>query len=174
MECKRIHNISFIGTEIKGNLDFSESIIEGDAFLKNSKINGLFLIEKATFVKVSAQEEVYRRAKRICEEMGDKIGADEYYFKEMVAKRRQKTNFIIRNLEWLFLEEFFCYGVKPRNAFFFWLGIISIFSVLFWGFHVVDASNPFSYFIFQYRQCHEPGVWGDTPSSVDSSINRLR
>ena len=67
----------------------------------------------------------------------------------------------ISGLEWLFLDKIFCYGVRPRNTFFIWCGIILIFSGLFWIFHGVgNSTNPITYIYFSIVNAMTPGYSG--------------
>ena len=156
-----IHDISLIGTEIEEDLLFYESVFDGDVELKNSKIGGRFVIDNIVIKKPKAREEVYRRLKRDCEEAGQQSKADEYYFKEMAAKREQNGNTLMRGLEWLFLDKIFCYGVKPLNTFLIWCGIILIFSGLFWGFNAIsNVTTPVNYVYFSIVNAMTPGYSG--------------
>ncbi|ACL16764.1 Ion transport 2 domain protein [Methanosphaerula palustris E1-9c] len=162
--CK-IKNISFSGTDISNDLDLSKSTITGDATFKKSKITGSFIFSPNTFEKYSSQEEAFRRAKRACEEAGNKQRADEYYFKEMVAKRKQKKNAVIRSLDWIFLEKFFCYGVKPLNTFIIWMAVIGIFAGFFWMLQALPSPNPSGYIYFSIVNAMTPGYGGMYPNS---------
>jgi uncharacterized protein YjbI with pentapeptide repeats len=163
-ECQ-IKKISFNGTQISNDLDLSKSTITGDASFKNSKITGSFLFSPNTFKTYNSQEEAFRRAKRACEEAGNKQGADEYYFKEMVAKRKQKKNAVIRYLDWIFLEKFFCYGVKPLNTFIIWMAVIGIFAGFFWMLQALPSSDPSGYIYFSIVNAMTPGYGGMHPNS---------
>ena len=81
--------------------------------------------EKTEFLRPSAQQAACRTAKQVWESLGDRNEADEYFYKEMVARRRQKR-WPIRFGEWLFVQSPTKYGTSPLRLFATWvlLGVI--------------------------------------------------
>jgi hypothetical protein len=67
-----------------------------------------------------------RAAKQNCEQRGDRIGADEYFYKEMVARRSQNENKLYRHLERLFLDWPMKYGTSPSRLFGTWILLAAI------------------------------------------------
>jgi len=121
--------IYFSNSEFCGDTDFSEvsfnenvyfwrSMFKGGAyfkkvhFFKNAIFWGSrFLGESLTFRdskfnRPEDQEDACRRAKRVLEESGNKDEADYHYFREMEARRLQKTV-----NSWDFLSNYFDYEV---------------------------------------------------------------
>ena len=90
----------FINTTIQGDLRASETRVKSGVLFFNSRIGGYvdfltlstpFLVfDETEFDDPESQEEACRKAKIILEEMGDRELSDEYFYREMDAKRRQK------------------------------------------------------------------------------------
>jgi uncharacterized protein YjbI with pentapeptide repeats len=83
-------NASFEGAEIGETASFFGAKIGGNALFDRLEIKGKLSFRDAIFEKPEAQEESCRKAKRIWEEIGDRIEVDYYFYREMEAKRKLK------------------------------------------------------------------------------------
>ena len=81
---------SFDGAKIGRSASFDGAKIGGSASFDLLEIKGKLCFRDAIFEEPEAQEESCRKAKRICEDLGDRIEADYYFYREMEAKRKQK------------------------------------------------------------------------------------
>ena len=134
--------VAFNYSEIGGGIDIiHESSIVGVFYLDEAKIGGYFNLYRSEikgklsckstkFDKPSAQEEACRIAKIKCEESGYRTGADEYFYREMEAKRKQKGK-ILRFLE-LPIQYVFGYGTKWERVLFSWVLVVLICTFIFW------------------------------------------
>ena len=80
----------FNDAKIGRNAFFSRAKIGLGAWFDFSEIKGELIFKKTKFRFPAAQEKACRKAKRICEDLGDRIEADYYFYREMEAKRKQK------------------------------------------------------------------------------------
>ena len=103
----------------------------GDISFKNSK-----------FDKPKSQEKACRAAKNICEKQGDKEEADYYFYREMEAKRKQKS-FFTRKGEWGF-QKFLGYGIYPLRILLTFSVIFIIFSLIYWYITGIYIKNSFN------------------------------
>jgi len=146
-------SIWFCGTEVGGYPSFRNSELQGDIILKDAKlgtdtkliesiksygynvfddikIKGVLDIIDVKFGDLLTQEKACRKAKLIHELVGNKEEADNHYFHEMEAKRRQKKT-VSRYFE-LFLVQFaFGYGVRPLRVVGIYFFVIIIFAFVF-------------------------------------------
>jgi hypothetical protein len=95
--------------------------------------------KETRFKELASQEEACRKAKIISEHMGDRVEADYYFYKEMVAKRRQKK-FAVRVLE-LPVQHVFGYGTKWEWVLVIWLLTVSGFGFFYWIGNGVHQTN---------------------------------
>jgi|GEM_PF-687319 hypothetical protein len=95
----RITRPEFINVKIHNNLIFNRVYFVSDEMwnltaLPNIAtevtINGYMLVEDCRFSNPEIEEAVYKKARKIWEEHGDKEKADEYFYHEMVARRKRK------------------------------------------------------------------------------------
>ena len=107
---------------IKGDALFDKAIIDGVLACHSTEIVGKLSFEHAKIKHVEAQEEAYRKAKQVWEKLGDRKRADDYFYKEMVAKREQKAQ-PIKFLEQLIIQYALGYGVYPLRMMFAWIVI---------------------------------------------------
>lgn len=142
---------SFIKATFKKEVDFSGAIVnQGATFLRATfkgdffpfypadvrghicfdEDSALFSTYKATFSKPEAEEAAYRTAKQSYEALGETASADQSFYREMAARRRQKPWYV--SYPELVVQYGFWYGVRP-----FWLlgeyaAIWFIFGAFFW------------------------------------------
>ena len=81
---------SFYEAKIGGAAWFDKAKIGGAAWFDLLEIKGKLSFKDAIFEKPEAQEESCRKAKRVWEEIGDRIEVDYYFYREMEAKRKLK------------------------------------------------------------------------------------
>jgi len=159
-------NISFSRATIGGNILFSGAVIEGNAVFDKAKIGltvaafhenkvgryagftalnikGKLLFRDTIFKKPETEEEAFKVAVRILERLGDREGADYHFYREMVARRKQKK-WIIRISEWLLADATCQYGsnfIRPVAIWF--LLVIVVFPVIYYFGHGIASPNPF-------------------------------
>lgn len=123
-------DVDFSAVRIGGVTSFDDSNIKKDAFFYGAKIGGRLSFDNTTFGTLKGEEEAYLTAKNVFDNLGDRIEADKYFFKEMVAKRKQKDCYI-KYLEKAILEYGFGYGVYPSRVMVMWLFVILIFTIVY-------------------------------------------
>jgi len=80
---------------MKGDVWFDNARLEGYFECHATEITGSLSFKDAVFARVDISEAAYRKAKQTWEQVGDRKTADDYFFKEMVAKRKLKNPNII-------------------------------------------------------------------------------
>jgi hypothetical protein len=153
-----IHNsiidkgIGFKGAQILNNLDISISEIKGSVIFNEVIIVGLINFLGTSFEKEvnfddadiknpRSQVVAFQTARKSYEELMRYDIADEYHFKEMVARRKQKSWFI-RSLEYIFLEWLLKYWTDFKNVLITWFFFVFIFfSLSYWIFGAIIKSS---------------------------------
>lgn len=157
----RIGSAYFKGARIGEDAYFNETVIERDinfdgakigfgAHFEGTEIGGKVsfnLIEmkeelnfkKTRFKSLNSQERACRRARRICEDRGNRIDSDYYFYHEMEAKRKQK-NWFLRILE-LPIQYVFGYGTRWESVFIVWFLVIFGFGFIYWLGRGVKGAN---------------------------------
>lgn len=123
-------DVYFNAARIGGITSFNNSNIKEEAFFDGAKIEGRLSFDNTTFGTIEGQEEAYLKAKTVYDNLGDRIEADKYFFKEMVAKRKQKA-WYKRYPEKALLEYGFGYGVYPLRVMVTWLVVILFFTIIY-------------------------------------------
>ncbi|MEG3224807.1 MAG: hypothetical protein BME94_04560 [Methanobacteriales archaeon Met13] len=123
-------NISFYGSIIDGNAWFEGAYLGGNTWFDLAEIKGALCFKDCKFKYIKSQEKACRSAKILWERLGDRGKADYHFYREMEAKRKQKS-FLHRYLE-LIVQYPFGYGVRPLRLILTFLGIIMVFALLFW------------------------------------------
>ncbi len=148
----------FYGTIFKCRGVFDKAIFSDDASFSKVIIEDVISFKDARFSHLKSQELACRLAKRKFEEMGDPDEADYYYFKEMVAKRKQKTVEIIRWPELVLMQWIFGYGVYPLRIFISWCGLIFVFALFYWSGNALENASSFiEYLYFSLTNAMTPG-----------------
>ena len=129
----------FGGAKIDGSALFDEAEIGRDASFHLTEIKGKLNFKNAKFRIPNAQELACRKAKRICEGLGDRTEVDYYFYREMEAKRKQK-NLIIRLLE-VPVQYIFGYGTKWERVLIAWFSVVFGLAFLFWLGNGVENAN---------------------------------
>jgi len=124
-------NASFNGANIEGNAWFNESQIEENAWFDLTKIKGELSFKGTSFKNPKTQEKTCRKAKTIWEKLGDRENADYHFYREMEAKRKQKS-FYIKYLE-LIVQYPFGYGVYPYRLLFTFALTLVVFAFIYWS-----------------------------------------
>lgn len=154
--------VDFRGVRIGGRTSFDNSKFKKQAFFDGTKIEGQVSFDNTTFGSIKSQEDAYLMAKTVFNNLGDRIEADKYFFKEMVAKRKQKP-FYIKYPE-LIIEYCFGYGVYPLRIIVTWLIVVFVFALIFWlGNGVQDANTIYSNIYFSVVTALTPGYGGFKP-----------
>jgi hypothetical protein len=135
-------DIWFIDATVSGNASFENATIKGRSRFTGAAMHALFF-PNTNFSSDKDREVAYRAARRNLDKSGKRSEADEYFYREMAAKRRQKPLYK-RLVEWP-LQYIFWYGVYPLRLIGIWLFFIFVFfPALFWiskGLTATDALN---------------------------------
>jgi len=155
--------LNFVNVVLDGDIKFDNSKFLGHATLNFEKIKGSIYLDKAEFQRPKDQEKIFRLAKTIWEEKGDRVKLDECFYKEMEAKRKQKS-FFTRSVEKIFIQYIFGYGVYPWRLILSFICIIFAFAFLFGqGNGIVEANSTLDYLYFSVVSAATPGYGGYTP-----------
>jgi len=163
-------DISFSRATIGGNILFSGAVIDGNAVFDGAKIGftvvafdenkigkyagftvlnikGKLLFRDTIFKKPETEEEAFKVAVRILERLGDREGADYHFYREMVARRKQKK-WIIRILEWLLADATCQYGTNFFKPLWIWIiSVLIVFPLIYYfGNGIVSPSPLFPFF----------------------------
>ncbi|MHA1632602.1 MAG: pentapeptide repeat-containing protein [Candidatus Freyarchaeota archaeon] len=163
-EAKIEGNAEFVGAKI-GYVWFDGTTIKEDAVFSPSNI-GSFIIREIDFEKLEAQENAFRMAKRTQEEMGNREAADNYFYREMEARRKrylESKEFIekLRGFLELPLQYVFGYGVKPGRVIAWWLVTVFTLALVYAvGNAVVLAYSPLDWVYFSMLTSTIPGYKG--------------
>ncbi|MGA7076819.1 MAG: pentapeptide repeat-containing protein [Halobacteriota archaeon] len=111
---------TFTGASVAGECWFDGAKFEGEASFDFAAIPGSLSFRNATFNLDAAKESACRAAKQNCERRGAKEEANYYFYQEMKARRRQKTQ-PIRALEKLLIQYTMGYGAYPSRLAATWL-----------------------------------------------------
>lgn len=176
----RINGISyFVGAAIDGKSMFDGAILYGDAWftqdkkkvgkikgdisLISTRILGKLIFNDSFFEDLHAREQINRLAKKMCEEHGEKHDADEYYYKEMVARREQK-NKTQKYFDLIFLDGIFGYGVKPSRLIITWFFLVGLCSSLYYfGNGLVNTNSLIGSVYYSVVTAATPGYGGIQP-----------
>ncbi len=122
----------FRGAKIGGDAWFGGAKIEGHAWFDTLDIKGILSFEETKFKNFKEAENASRAARRTYEHLGDRETADRYFYREMVARRKQKNKFI-QFFEWLFADLTCQYGTNPKRPVLIWLlFVIGIFPLIYY------------------------------------------
>jgi hypothetical protein len=115
----------FEQVEIGENCSFEAADLRNDLRLSLLNVKGELSFRDASFVLPQVEERACRIAKQNCEVRGARQDADYYFYREMVARRRQRP-WPVRYGEWLFIQSPTKYGTSPPRLFATWglLGVI--------------------------------------------------
>jgi len=121
-QARLMREANFKKAVIKGDALFDKAIIDGGFACYITEIGGKLSLENTMFTLIESQEEAFRKAKQVREKLGDRKKADDYFYKEMVAKREQKAQ-PIKFLEQLIIQYALGYGVYPLRMMYAWIVI---------------------------------------------------
>jgi uncharacterized protein YjbI with pentapeptide repeats len=125
-----ISHLEMISTKVSGNLIIEPMRIGGIINLNNLEVSGeIYGINNISFENYISEENFFRNIKNHYENLGNNHEADEFYFKEMIARRKQKP-WYFRIIE-LPLQKFFFYGTRPGLTFIYWLLFVALFTILY-------------------------------------------
>ncbi len=152
---------SFNGTEIKGDATFERARLDGKVSFNRFDAYSL-TFPGAKFRLPKSQEEACREAKIVQERRGSRELADQYFYREMEAKRKQKR-FWARWLE-LPLQYLFGYGVHPKRIIASWFFVVGALALLYWsGNGIEEARTLWEYLYFSVVTSATPGYGGYEP-----------
>lgn len=123
-------NTTFLDNAFFNNTLFSKKIIQRDIEIKKG-----FILKNTKIINPFYDEEISRKSKKIYDEMGNPHEADYYYYREMVARRKQKK-WVIRIFESP-LQYIFFYGAKPEITVIYWIAYIFFFAGLYNGLSLI-------------------------------------
>jgi uncharacterized protein YjbI with pentapeptide repeats len=143
-----------------GRNDDSEAKIEGkNAIFSPLTIKGEMNFRKCTFSDLASLSEACRLAKKLYQKSGNRKEEDYHFFREMVARRKQRS-FPVRTAGLIF-QLFFGYGVRPKRVFISWLAVILLFAAGLWHFNgLVNATSIWDYIYFSILTSAAPGYAG--------------
>lgn len=144
-------NISFNRVKILGDVSFVRAKIKGLTAFRMADIEGALIFRKAEFAHMEAQEEACRRAKQTWEKLGDRKRADDYFYREMEAKRKQK-NVLTKTLECI-IQYGIGYGVHYEWLVAWWAVIAVIMGLAL----SIANSSTLQNFIFGFAATFVPG-----------------
>jgi hypothetical protein len=174
VEIRKSYLISpeFVHIRIESNLILRDTSIHTDStwnitVLPNLPIEldvgGFIIVENCKFNNPYAEELFYRLARTSWEKSGDLDRADEYYYLEMLAKRKAKLHSRKRGLkkvveklevwfEWLFADLTCKYGTDWKRPILLWLAAVNgVFPLLFWATKSVEGiSSSLSFLDYEY------------------------
>jgi len=116
-------------------------------------VGGFMIVENCRFNNPNAEELFYRLARTSWEKSGDFERADEYYYLEMLARRKARLHSRRRGLkrlfdwlevafEWLFADLTCRYGTDWKRPILLWLAAVNvIFPLLFWVTESIAGSS---------------------------------
>lgn len=136
-----IKEIYFFNTTFNRDLNLSETKILGEVVFKRISIIGDLDFAVDKIKKNSAKESLFRKKKKILEEIGTKEAADKYHFLEMREIRLQSKK--IRWIEKIFEEYVFKYGIYPWSIVKNWIVINFIFALIFFYTGSIKTLNPY-------------------------------
>ena len=146
----------FMNMEISRDIRLDNAKLLGDVNVNFSKIKGDISLENVQFKNPIDQEKVFRIAKNIWENQGDRGEADKCFYKEMEAKRKQKK-WYFRYLE-VVIQYCFGYGVYPGRFIVTWISVILVFTVIYSTQSEINANLGFwSYFYSSVVTAITPG-----------------
>lgn len=144
---------------------FHGAVIDGGGYFECATVNNCdfdnikaphLSFEEAEFLTLGGQENACRNAKMVSENSGNRRLSDYHFYREMEASRKQKK-WYIRYPESL-VQYFFGYGVKPLRVVGFWLLLIILFSLTYWGFKgVQNVNSVYQYFYYSFITSVAPG-----------------
>lgn len=156
--------VIFENATIRGTVDFTEATIKDDSWFNIVQSHGTSTFENAIFHKMESQEYACRFAKMTQEQAGNRALADYHFYREMEAKRKQKTRFQ-RYFE-LPVQYIFGYGVKPFRVISCWLVVVIALAFAYWlGHGVKEASSFWENLYFSVVTSATPGYGGYQPQS---------
>ena len=143
-----LNNIDLTRCFIGGNVRFNGAEIKGIAKFNTMNVIGELTFDGSTFKNLKSQEDACRTAKTIWENLGDRNKADNYFYHEMEAKRKQKNKYK-RIAEYFFIQWPFEYGTNPYKVLLLWGFVIIGFGIVFWLLNAVNGiNNAFDYLYF--------------------------
>lgn len=160
-----LDDIFLNSAKIYSNVNFKNCFIKEYLYIHHAEIGGTIDFDNTKFKIPLVQEYSCRKAKNSWEEFGDKEKADKYFFKEMEAKRLQKSR-SFRYFEWP-IQFFFGYGVHPWRVILTWLSVIIFFSFVFWDGNEINGG--YSYlesFYYSVVTAATPGYGGFDPKGI--------
>ena len=143
----RLSNPEFVHVRIIGNLIFRRTSFHGDFGWRSAVlpslpvelgVEGFVEVEECHFDSPRAAEVFYRLARISWEKNGDFDRADEYYYLEMVARRKNRRlgrsrgfhSLLVKGetlFEWLFADLTCKYGTDWKRPILIWLAAVNVF-----------------------------------------------
>jgi len=166
-------DLVFTRATIKGIIWFERTTVDGWTSFDGATMQSITIYPSVHFTSLSfkyakighlrSEEGACRMAKITQERAGDRVLADYHFYREMVAKRKQK-NPIIRFLE-LFVQYIFGYGVHPWRVIATWLVTVFCLAFVYWMGNGVDAADSFlEHIYFSVVTAATPGYGGYKPA----------
>ncbi|MBO8174701.1 MAG: two pore domain potassium channel family protein [Thermococcus sp.] len=147
---KILNNIIFRKVHFYSDVTWNLTVLPN--LVAELDVEGFILLEECQFNNSHIEEIFYRLARTTWEKSGDKDKADEYYYKEMVAKRKQRMTayrkgkkkiiLIEPYVEWLLADLTCKYGTTWKRPIVIWIITVNIiFPILFYITKSVEGSG---------------------------------
>jgi len=134
-----------------GDVSFVRAKIKGLTAFRMADITGALTFTGAEFTHMKAQEEACRRAKQTWETLGDRKIADDHFYREMEAKRKQKND-PQKTLECI-IQYGVGYGVHYEWLLAWWVAAAVVMGLAF----SIANSSALQNFIFGFAAAFVPG-----------------
>ncbi|WP_167885164.1 MULTISPECIES: potassium channel family protein [unclassified Thermococcus] len=147
---KILNNIIFRKVRFYSDITWNLTVLPN--LVAELDVEGFILLEECHFNNPYIEEIFYRLARTSWEKNGDKDKADEYYYKEMVAKRKQrmmayrkgrkKILLIEPYVEWLLADLTCKYGTTWKRPIVIWIITVNVvFPIIFYLTKSVEGSG---------------------------------
>ncbi|WP_461865451.1 potassium channel family protein [Thermococcus sp.] len=129
------NNLILKGTSFYGDSTWNLTVLPN--LIAELNVSGFMIVEKCRFSNPRMEEIFYRLARTSWEKSGDKEKADEYYYLEMLAKRKEKLSVRGKRyrrllykaeayFEWLFVDLTCKYGTDWKRPILIWLIAVNV------------------------------------------------
>lgn len=156
--------VTFPNTTILGDVKFDKCRFTGEVLREGGKYVSLDIIDirkfshldfdikgrltfyGSTFKDPYLEEIMCRKARRVLENIGDREGADDHFYREMKARRKQKQSRARKFFEWLIADLTCQYGTNWKRPLVGWIGfVLVIFPILYVASSAVNGSSALIY-----------------------------
>ena len=129
---------SFAGADFQGFADFGGVTFGEEAEFETARFQAPLFLLGTRWRRPKDAESAFRKARESHERAGDRFAADYYFYREIVAKRKQKQSvwdWPFRCLEWLLVDLTCAYGASYLRV------IVSAFVIILVGMILVTVAG---------------------------------